>query len=425
MFILVPKPSLMNKILSLLAFFTLSIPVFSQQEVEVNPPDYIKTIIFKGDTQESQLPIIRLGDPVQLEFDALNGNEDDFYYEIEYFDYDWKPSVLFKNEYLNGIDNQRIRTYENSFNTYQIYSHYRLSIPNSQTRGLKVSGNYVIKVYDDYGDLVFSRKFMVYEELSAVGVAIKRSRDVAFINEKQSVDITVVPGRINVINPDQTIKTTIIQNNNLNTAIHNVKPQYTLGKELVYKYVKETAFWGGNEYLYFENKDLRAANSGIQFTRLLDLYNSYLFTNTSRKNRPYTYFPDINGNFVVTALDVSSVDIEADYAKVHFSLLSEELPGKKVYVYGNYNNYALEESNLMTYDPENGVYFVSMLLKQGFYNYKYVTVDSKGVLNEGDISGNFDETENSYKVLVYYRELGGRYDRIIGYNEGNSVNISN
>ncbi|HRV55492.1 MAG TPA: DUF5103 domain-containing protein, partial [Mangrovimonas sp.] len=81
----------MNKILSLLAFFTLSIPVFSQQEVEVNPPDYIKTIIFKGDTQESQLPIIRLGDPVQLEFDALNGNEDDFYYEIEYFDYDWKP----------------------------------------------------------------------------------------------------------------------------------------------------------------------------------------------------------------------------------------------------------------------------------------------------------------------------------------------
>ena len=415
----------MNKSLFFIVALLFSFSAFSQIEQEVNPPDYIKTISFKGNTQESQLPVIKLGDYLRLEFDALNGNEDDFYYVIEHFDYDWKPSALFKTEYLNGIDNQRIRTYENSFNTYQIYSHYRLTIPNEQTRGLKVSGNYMIKIYDYYGDLVFSRKFMVYEELSSVGISIRQSRDVSFFDEKQNVDLVVIPRGINVINPDQTVKTTIVQNSNLNTAVYNLKPQYTLGRELIYKYTKETAFWGGNEYFYFENKDLRSATSAVQFIELRDLYHGYLYTNVPRVNKPYTYNPDINGNFVVTAIDVENPDIEADYAWVHFSLLSPELLGKKVYVYGNYNNYALNEENLMQYDPDRGIYFSAIKMKQGFYNYKFVTVDNKGHLDENIFSGSYSLTENNYKVLVYYRELGGRYDRIIGYNETNSVNNGN
>lgn len=415
----------MNKLYSALLLLLMGLTALSQVEQEVNPPDFIKTIIFKGNTQESQLPFVRLGETLQLEFDALTGKEDDFYYTIEHYDYDWKPSSLFKTEYLNGIDNQRIRTYENSFNCYQIYSHYYLTLPNQQTRGLKVSGNYMIKVYDNYGELMFSRKFMVYEELSSVGITVRRSKNVRYLDEKQNIDLVVAPSGINVINPTQTIKTTIIQNNNLNTAITNLKPQYTLGTQLIYKYIEETAFWGGNEYFYFENKDLRVATASIQAIELRELYNTFLFTNIPRKNRPYTFNPDINGNFVITAIDVENPDIEADYAWVHFSLKAEEMLGTDVFVYGNFNNYALDQTNIMSYDSEHGVYYTSILLKQGFYNYKFVTVNNKGVLDENAISGSFDETENNYKVLVYYRELGGRYDRIIGFNEVDSVKIYN
>lgn len=413
------------KFFLLLYCFFISAFIYSQVE-EVNPPDYIKTISFKGNTPESQLPVIKLGDYVALEFDVLNGNEDDYYYTIEHFNFDWTPSVLVKSEYLDGIDNQRIRTYENSFNTYQIYSHYKLTIPNEQTKGLKVSGNYMINIFNNDNELVFSRKFMIYEDMAAVAVNIKRTRDISYIESKQKVDITIVPNGTHFNNPKQTVKILMVQNNNLNTAISNLIPQYTIGNQLIYKYDLESSFWAGNEYLFFENKDVRAANTGIQHIDLKNLYHNYLFTNYTRANKPYTYNPDINGNYLVTILGVDNPDIEADYVWIHFSLLPDPtLKGKSIHVYGNFDNYAIDKSNLMTYDDNDKVYKCSILIKQGFYNYKYVAVENNGTLNEGAVSGNFYQTENNYKVIAYYRDLGKRYDRIVGFGEGSSINISN
>ncbi|TNJ44644.1 DUF5103 domain-containing protein [Tamlana fucoidanivorans] len=413
------------KPLFVIILFAVPFSLFPQVE-ETNPPEHIKTINFRGTTAENQLPILTLGDAVILEFDALNGEENDYYYKIKHFNFDWTPSQLVQSEYMDGFDNQRIRTYENSFNTYQIYSHYILTLPNDQTRGLKVSGNYMLYIYNSDGQLVFSRKFMLYENKANVGVVLKRARDLDVIEEKQRVELTIDSNNMQLNNPYQTVKAAIIQNNNLNTAITNVKPQYTLGNKLVYKYDSETSFWGGNEYFFFENKDIRAANNNVQFIDLKDLYYNYLYTNIIRANRPYTYNPDINGNYVINNIDASNPSIEADYAWVYFSLeASDALKNKQVYIYGSFNNYAIEDSNRMTYNPESHNFEHTMLLKQGFYNYKYVVADNNGVINDGVISGNFWQTENNYKVLVYYRDLGARYDRIIGYGEGSSVNITN
>ncbi|WP_431156502.1 DUF5103 domain-containing protein [Winogradskyella poriferorum] len=414
-----------NKALNLLVLILLPVLVMSQAE-EITPPDFIKTITFKSNTTQGQLPILQLGEPLILEFDALNANEEDFYYVIEHFNYDWTPSVLAKAEYLRGLDNQRILEYYNSFNTYQVYSHYKLQIPNLQTRAILKTGNYMISIFDDYGELMFSRKFMVYEDLVNVGVNVKRSRDVKFVAEKQSVDLVIATNSFNFNNPLETINTVIIQNNNLNTAISGLRPQYTLGNQLIYRYVEESAFWGGNEYLFFETKDVRAANVGVQFIDLQEIYESYLFTNTPRWDRPYTYNPDINGNFQITAIDRTDIDVEADYTMVHFSLRHEELKDKNLHVYGNFNAFAIEPLTQLIYNGESGNYEGMLRLKQGFYNYKFVAVDQNtNQIDEGFVSGNFWQTENNYKVLVYYRDLGARFDRLIGFGEATSVNISN
>ena len=404
---------------------TLFVPLFLTGQVqEVDPPTDVKTISLGVVDNASGLAIINLNDRLVLEFDVLNNLEEDFYYVIEHFDSDWNPSQLMKTEYLAGMDNLRIVDYVNSFNTYQIYSHYRLQIPNQQTR-LRVSGNYIIKIFDDYDDLVFSRKFMVVEPMANVGVQIRRSRDVALINETQSVDFKVTPTTSNFNNPLETIKTTVLQNNNLKTAIHGLKPQYIMGNELVYRYTNASLFWGGNEYLFFENKDIRATNLGIQYIDLQDLYHSYLYTNIERSRKKYTFNPDINGGFKVTVLDRDDPRIEADYTYVHFSLSAKEFLNATVYVYGGFNNFSTTKENEMVFNPNKGVYEATLLMKQGFYNYKYVVIDKENTLQEGAISGNFDETENNYKVLVYYRDLGARYDKLIGLGEANSVQMTN
>jgi hypothetical protein len=404
---------------------TLFVPlILTAQVQEVDPPMDIKTISLGVVDNASGLAIINLNDRLVLEFDVLNNLEEDFYYVIEHFDSDWNSSQLMKTEYLVGMDNLRIVDYVNSFNTYQIYSHYRLQIPNRQTR-LRVSGNYIIKIFDDYDDLVFSRKFMVVEPMANVAVQIRRSRDVALINETQSVDFNVTPTTSNFNNPLETIKTTVLQNNNLKTAVHGLKPQYIMGNELVYRYSNASLFWGGNEYLFFENKDIRATNLGIQYIDLQDLYHSYLYTNIERSRLKHTFNPDINGGFKVTVLDREDPRIEADYTYVHFSLSAREFIDANVYVYGGFNNFSTSKENEMVFNPKKGVYETKLLMKQGFYNYKYVLVDKENTLHEGAISGNFDETENNYKVLVYYRDLGARYDKLIGLGEANSIQMTN
>ena len=397
------------------------------QALETTPPDYIRTVQCQGNSQFSGTPIIALGETLSISFDDLIGDEADYYYTIEHYDFNWQPSNLAKNEYMEGFDNMRILNYQNSFNTLQIYSHYTLNIPNRNTRRLKVSGNYMLKIFNDDKELVFSRKFMVYEDIALVKAEIKRSRNLKFIDTKQVVYFSV-DGSDQIIfrNPDQNLKTLIIQNNNLQTSIYNLKPQYSLGNELVYRYDQEAAFWGGNEYLEFDNKDVRAATMNIRSIELKDIYNTYLFTNKNRSYDPYTYDPDINGQFRVNTIQGEDPTIEAEYTWVHFSLANyEKLKGGEIHIYGNFNNFNLDESTKLTYNSKRDVFEGKRLFKQGFYNYKYVLLMPNGSIDEGFNSGNFDETENQYTILAYYREVGGRYDRIVGVGSANSRNISN
>ncbi|OAB76135.1 type IX secretion system plug protein [Cochleicola gelatinilyticus] len=413
-----------QKILCTLFLFGMLFNSHAQVQEKAAPP-YIKTIQFRGNTAQSELPIIKLGQRLQLTFDALNGREEDFYYTITHHNFDWTPSDLSKGEYLNGFDDVRIETYENSLNTLQIFSNYQLSIPNRETRGITKSGNYLLSLFNDDGELIFSRKFMVIEEVVGVSVSIKRVRDFKYIEEQQLVQFTINSPSLLLINPKQTVKTLVIQNSNLKTAITDLKPQYTIGTELIYRYNKESAFWGGNEYLSFDNKDIRAATNGVRRVEVSDLYENILYTNGARKDRPYTYNPDVNGNFVVRNIDAENNNIEADYVKMHFNLqYFEPIENKEIHLFGNFNNYTIDESTYMKYDEASDTYKNTRLFKQGYYDYKYVLVNRDGSVDEGAIDGNFWQTENEYTVVVYFRDLGARFDRIIGMGKGNSNNIT-
>ena len=400
---------------------------FSQKAIEMSPPDYIKTIQFEqSSTNLNGIPIIELDSSFEVNFDDIIGDEAFYYYKIKYFNFDWTPTQLSRNEYLDGIDNIRIQDTENSLNSLQIYTHYRVRFPNQNVQRLKISGNYLFELYNDDEELVFSKKFILYEQSVTIRAEVERSRDLEFINKKQNIQFTINSNDLLIVNPDKNLKTIVLQNQNLHTAITNLKPQYTIGNEFIYRYNKESSFWGGNEYWNFDSKEIRNATVNISHIELLDIYHNYLYAHGSRKNKTYTFNPDINGNFVVRNLTAINNDIEAEYAWLHFTLKIPRLKNEEeVHLYGNFNNFSCDESTLLTYSPIDRGYIGKRLFKQGFYNFKYVVKDKNGIINTGAISGDFDKTENVYSIICYYRAPGARYDKVVGLGTANSTSITN
>ena len=71
------------------------------------------------------------------------------------------------------MHNVRISNYQTSFNTLQAFVNYRLTLPNRDTKIL-ISGNYILEIYDISSQKVLERKFVIYEDIAAVGAEIKK-----------------------------------------------------------------------------------------------------------------------------------------------------------------------------------------------------------------------------------------------------------
>ncbi|MGB5943918.1 MAG: DUF5103 domain-containing protein [Leeuwenhoekiella sp.] len=416
----------MKTAFSLVCLLTVIAIANAQVAVEVPAPAYIKTVQFQGNTLQSQLPLIELGTTLRLSFDDVIGDEADYYYNIDHYNADWTPSVLAQTEYMRGYDGMRIFDYTNSVATLQLYTHYELTIPNQNTQALIKSGNYLLTIKDANDKVVFSRKFMIYENIATVGVEVLRSRDPDMIEVKQVVNFKVDGGDYLLINPEKNVKPLIIQNNNLHRTIFDIPPRFNIGNVLEYRYDNETSFFAGNEFLNFENKNVRAANNFVQYIELEGLYHNYLFANIPRADQIYTYNPDINGNFLINTINGTDPRTQSEYVWVHFTLNMLKLPeGQEVFVTGAFNNFDLTESVKMIYNPQKRRYELPLLLKQGFYNYRYSVTENGLPLPYHMISGDFWQTENVYDVLIYYRPPGGRFDQIIGAGQALSTNISN
>lgn len=395
------------------SFFLLFTIGFKAQKM---PPNHIKSIQLKPLDKNNFSTIVPLGKILELNFDDLDGDQKDYYYKIELMTHDWKKSNLIANQYINGFQSNIIFNVENSFNTFQNYTHYSVRFPNQNTRITK-SGNYLLSILDAVGDLVFSRRFTLYENTAAVGVVASRSRNTKLMNQEQTVNFIVNYPQLKVNNPSQEIHVAILQNENWKTALTDIKPQFYKPHQLIYRYPNKTNFLGGNEYLFFDNKIIRNRTVNIAKTERKEIFHNYLYPYTNRSLKKYMYNPDINGQFIIRTIEGSDSKTEADYAMIHFSLeVQNEISDKDVYVYGGFNNFNFTEENKMIFDTATNTYYSTLLLKQGFYNYTFITKSIDNQISNTEIRGDFSATENNYTVIVYYKAFGTLFDRVIGAN---------
>ena len=96
---------------------------------------------------------------------------------------------------------------------------------------------------------------------------------------------------------------------------------------------------------------------------------------------------------------------------------SPQLPGGEVYLNGEWTYNRFIPEYRMTYNRETQAYEATALLKQGYYSYQYLVLRDDGSTMPVSTEGSFFQTVNKYQVLVYYRGLGDRTDRLVGFEE--------
>jgi hypothetical protein len=395
---------MLYKNLTLLLFFcTLSFHAQNIKSIQLRP------------LQEKEFSaIVPLGTVLELSFDDLDADSKDYAYKIEHMTHDWKKSRLMSSQFIDGFDENTIIDVTNSFNTFQSYTHYSVRIPNINTVITK-SGNYLLSVLNDDDEVMFTRRFVLYENLTTIGVQVGRSRNAKTVNTQQTVEFNVNHPNLRINNPSQEINVVVLKNENWNEKITGLQPTFFSPNQLKYTYTNNTNFWGGNEYLNFDSKLIRNKSLNVVRIEMEDVFHHYLYPYTYNPFLTYRFNPDINGQFLIRTLEGNDPNTEADYAMMHFTLyVNEPFLDKELFVYGAFNNFYLDEENKMEYDFENKTYKANILFKQGFYNYTFVTQDNYGNVNANEINGTFFQTENEYKVITYFKPFGSLYDRVIG-----------
>ena len=367
-------------------------------------------------------PVIELntGDKIKLEFDDLSNKSYNFRYTVIHCDKDWNQSDLDPIDYINGFSEGDITDYAFSLNAVPSYIHYQLIFPNGDMN-VKYSGNYIIKVYldnDDDENVILTKRFFVYEPKVTITTDIPYyPKNLEYTKHKQQIDLTIATPNIFNAQADQRIRVFIMQNGRWDNMKKNLEPSTVFSNKLEYNYSNGIVFDGGNQFRFFDMKSFFYQAPNIaQIINNQDGYEVILHPNYSRENKEYETYTDIFGMRLIKARNDQETNIEGEYAWVDFSLKVPEFKNADVYIIGALNDWQLNRNNKMQYDDHYRMYTLSMFLKQGYYNYMYGVVahgqtKADVTLIEGD---NWD-TQNQYKVYVYYSNVMPEYDRLVGY----------
>lgn len=377
--------------------------------------------VVANDNWQSPLPVITLdginGDEtVNISFDELSHLYHRYSYVIEHCEADWSPSQeLIESDYVDGFaSGNTIDEYEQSDNTNTQYTHYQLTIPNDRCR-LKISGNYTVTVLDEDQDNapILKACFMVTEQSMKSEMTQTSNTDIDINKSHQQVSINLNFGSNRVLSPNTQIKTVVLQNGRWDNAVKNATPQYVKTNGIIWDHNRKLIFTGGNEYRKFETLDPTHPTMGIERVRWDgNTYHAWIFTDEPRTN--YLYDEDADGAFFIRNSDNVDNDTRSEYILTHFTLKTSRQLGD-VFINGSFTQGLLDNKYRMTWNENDSLYEAVVPLKQGYYNYQYLTRGIDGSLNILPSEGNFYQTENSYQLLVYFRGQGERTDRLVNY----------
>lgn len=423
----------MKKLFSFLLIANISV-AYGQIPDHIYKPN-IRTVKLHKYGDIYSYPVITLNstDQLELHFDDMDADVKYYYYGFQLCNADWTPANIQTYDYVRGFQSNRITNYRSSSIVQTRYTHYQLSFPERSSAPTK-GGNYLLKVFlnDDTSKLIFTKRFLVVNNKASVSAQITQPFNANFFRTHQRVQVAVntANAQINTFSP-QDLKVVVVQNNAWSSSSVLDRPSIFRGNYYEYSDEENTTFQAGKEWRWIDLRSLRLMSERMD--KLLDSDTSkridvFVKADGERRQQLYVYYRDNNGIYTIENRDNANPYWQSDYAWTHFTFVppgNRAYEGKAIYVYGELTNYEQNDASRMIFNQEKGIYEKELFLKQGYYNYSYVTLTDKkqaGVLPSlENTEGNYWGTENGYMVLVYFRPFGARADELIGFARVNSA----
>lgn len=399
------------------------------QEIEKVYKENIRTAqLYKyGNPEGLPVLILNTNTRLQLGFDDLDGNVKSYYYSYVLCDYNWVPVNLNPFDYIKGFTQNRISTYRYSSLSFTRYTHYQAILPERNSAPIR-SGNYLLKVFldGDTSKLVFTKRMLVVDPKAAITGAVVQPFTPQLFATHQKLKFSALISGINSFSAAQQVKVVILQNNRWDAALKDIPPTFVRGSTLEFNSENISIFPGGKEWRWLDLRSFRLQSDRVE----RGVYNKsstelFLKKDIDRRSQRYVYYPDLNGMYVTTTFESINPLWQGDYATIHFKLATPDenpYPYRNVYLAGQFTGYELSDKWKMTFNDSSNTYELPVFLKQGYYNYTYITVDDNDKSDKVELEGNYYETENQYTVLIYYKSFTDRTEQLIGIGEFNSRN---
>ncbi len=422
----------------LLFFIAIFFAKYTQAQI-ASDADYmsnIQSVQFTVAGKPLLYPVVNLGEvaKLRLDFDDLDNKIKNYYYTFVHCNADWQPSVLFPANYIKGFVNKRITNYKPSVISKTRYMHYTVYLPEKETLPTH-SGNYMLKVFldGDTSKLAFTRRLMITENIAGINAAVKNPFDAGKSFTHQKVNFEVNASMLNITSPYTQIKVNVLQNYRWDNASMLLQPNFIKGNIYEYNDENTLVFQSGKEYRWLDLTHMRMKSDKIaSIIETENMFKAELHTESDRVSSPFLRYDDFNGSWIVRTTDANktNTNINGDYALVTFKFAPSNLKDftvKDIYLAGRMTNYLMNDKTKMIWNPVSNIYEQTLLLKEGYYTYNYVSI-----LKNGDskpefayTEGNDWQTENNYTILVYYRAISDFADRLVGIKDINSAQMAN
>ena len=358
--------------------------------------------------------------PLVLKFDDLSSEWPEYAWTLLHCAADWShASDLTDWDFLEGWAPAELDNVESSFGGSVPFNHVSTTIPSEDLRPTR-SGNYLLIVHTEGepDDVVLIRRLVIYERLAEVEVAMKRpyEADKVPTHQRLEVNVNLPPGHRWSV-PMQDIRLSALRNVDWTQAGLDIAASLVNGDVVRFNQDELLTFPGSDRWRSADLKSLSYLAPGIQSIKESrggdgPLWKVQMGTDETRRFRLQTSRPDLKGAFSVYNDRFDDVELTSDYLEVTFSLAHPDFGDvPDVYVFGALSGWSIDPGFQMWYDEQAQAYTLTRWMKQGWYDYRYVTLSAQGSAYafEADHAG----TPNLYTVFAHAPAPDGT-DRIIG-----------